>query len=102
MGVKVMSDRWKNLYPGELSRFRIDNDNSAVIYELVESLLDTVDAYVSRTARTETLEAFAIAKSVLTSLEDHGEDIGIFRDDEYQDINGSSFKSDRNSKAFRL
>jgi len=97
-----MYTRWKNLYPGENGGLRIGSDNPADIYQLVESLLETIGDCESRITRMGALDALAIAESVLSSLEDHGEENGMFNDGDSQDIDTDSLTTDRSSREFRL
>ena len=97
-----MYTRWKNLYPGKSSGVHIASDNPDDIYQLVESLLNTIGAWDSRITRTGALKALAIAETVLSSLEDPVTEYDMFGDDEYQDIDSDSFTIDLSSRAYRL
>ena len=94
--------RWKNLYPGKNSGVHIASDNPDDIYQLVESLLETIGVCDSRITRTGALEALAIAENVLSSSEDSVKKRDMFGDDDYQAIDSDSFTIDLSSRAFRL
>ena len=96
-----MYTRCKNLYPGKNSGVHIASDNPADIYQLVESLVETIEACGSRITRTGALEALAIAESLLSSLEDPVKEHDTLGDEDYQDIDSQSVITDRSSRAFR-